>query len=326
MEDLVKTEGFFAKRLKNYKEDGYTRIELTFYGPSLLLLQEYQDRMIEVREFLNGCTTYKCSFENQWKERAKLIKSMTAVYFPEKKLFAYCHWWNSVTSKKYGYMWSNVSPKIVPKLLANYSFNDRPIYYFEATVEGDKKVEITKEMIFKRVPGCTAITMVPGAQKGKYPSRDDCPDGAHKFRNVGIIEVDNIKIGWPKKPHDRRSPPLAEIIEWKEKFDGMVIHLKATHPSLYTAASVILMPNTQYTIVAAGYVEYRGKRRWHFITKCGLKVRDGESLRKIWNNWRMCHLGKRWRLGNVKGVPRMIFCAMKQVCIKGTSDMKCKLA
>lgn len=69
---------------------------------------------------------------------------MVAVYFPEKRLFSYCHRWKSRTSKKYGYSWKKVSPALVLTLLADYSFNDRPIYYFEAQLDGDQVI-ITKE-------------------------------------------------------------------------------------------------------------------------------------------------------------------------------------
>ncbi|KAF8923556.1 hypothetical protein BGZ47_004689, partial [Haplosporangium gracile] len=204
------------------------------------------------------------------------------VYFPKKDLFAYSHWRNSLTSKKYGYMWSNVSSKTVPNLLANYSFNDRPIYYFEADVGENGKAIITREKIYKRAPGCTARTLVPGPRKGRYPSREECPNGVLKFRSIGIVEVNNVRIAWPKKAHDKRSPPLAEIVEWKEESNEMVAHLRMPHTSLYTSASKILQPNTEYTIVAAGYMPYRRQPRWHFITKCGRKVRDGNSLRAIW--------------------------------------------
>lgn len=72
----------------------------------------------------------------------------------------------------------------------------------------------------------------------------------------------------------------------------MVAPLKGIHPSLYTSIQNVLKPRTQYTIVAAAYGEYRGVRRWHYITECGLRVRAGESLRKIWNEWRNHHLDK----------------------------------
>jgi len=82
MENLVKKEGMFAERIAKYKENWYTRVE--------------------AGDLLKSCQTYECSFEHMWKERAQCINSMVAVYFPAKKLFTYCHWWNSTTSKKYG--------------------------------------------------------------------------------------------------------------------------------------------------------------------------------------------------------------------------------
>lgn len=158
------------------------------------------------------------------------------------------------------------------------------------------------------------------------PSREDCPNGARKFHSTGIIKVDNIKIAWPKRPHDRRSPPLAEIVECVEESDEMVTHLKVTHPSLYKSIHDVLKPNTLYTIVPAGKVEFRKIPRWHFITECGLKVRDGGSLRKIWEEWRKRHLGDKWRMRNVNGVPWMTFQAIGKIRVRGKYDMKCELA
>ena len=173
MEDLVEKDGDFARHIARYREHGYTRIELTFYGRHLLELEEYVEEMDETRIFLKKCPTFQCSFEEQWEERAKCINSMVAVYITRENrtnngLFAYCHWWNSVTSKKYGYSWKNVSPATAQLLLANYSFNDRPIHFIEATVEGSDYAEISKHTVYRREPGCKAITMVPGPQKGMF--------------------------------------------------------------------------------------------------------------------------------------------------------------
>ncbi|KAF9272371.1 hypothetical protein BGZ74_005279, partial [Mortierella antarctica] len=74
-----------------------------------------------------------------------------------------------------------------------------------------------------------------------------------------------------KRPLERHSPPRAEIVEYEEESDGMVAHLKGIRPSLYTSIYGALHPNTQYTIVAAGYLEYHEMRCWHFIPDCGLK-------------------------------------------------------
>jgi hypothetical protein len=325
MEDLVAKETTFGRRVERYKENGYTRVELTFYGPSLRPLQEYQDEMEKTRELLKECRTFKCSFETQWQERAKCITSMAAVYFPKEEVFAYCHWWNSLTSKKYGYMWNKVKPAVIPLLLANYSFNDRPIYYMEGRVDEEEKAVLGEIKTYMREPGCTAITLVAGSQKGMFPSRDACRSGGiRKFCNVGIVEVDNISIAWPKRVHTNNSAPLAEIFECEgDEVDTNVLHLKAVRTSLYTAADQILKPGIEYTIVAAGLREYRGDRRWHFITKCGLKVRAGNSLYKIWTEWRVDHLEGPQRLGNVTGVPFLRFRAVRMVRSRGTDDIKC---
>jgi hypothetical protein len=326
MEDLVEKVTTFGRRVKRYKKHGYTRVELTFYGPSLRSLQEYQDEMDNVRTLLKECRTFKCSFETQWQERAKCITSMVAVYFPKEKVFAYCHWWNSLTSKKYGYMWKKVKPASIPLLLANYSFNDRPIYYMEGRVDENKKVVPGDITTYVREPGCTAMTLVAGSQKGMYPSRDASRNGGiRKFRNVGIVEVDNISIGWPKRVHTNNSAPLAEIIEYHhDAIDTNVLHLKAIRVSMYTAIDQILEPGTEYTIVAAGLREYRGDRRWHFITECGLKVRSGNSLSKIWKEWRVGHLQGLQRIGSVTGVPFMTFRTVRTVRSRGADDMKCE--
>jgi hypothetical protein len=332
MEDLVEKDSTFARRIERRREHGYTRIELTFYGAHLLSLEEYAERMDETREFLKKCPTFQCSFEKQWEERAKCISTMVAVYITRKEsrtnegVFAYCHWWNSVTSKKYGYMWKRVSPETAQLLLANYSFNDRPIHYLEASVEKGEYAEITRHTTYKREPGCTAITMVPGPQKGMFPAREDCPDGVYKFHQVGIVEVDNIRIGWPKRTHTRDSNPVAEIFECEDDSENTnVLHLKTVHVSMYTAVDQVLQLKTKYTIVAAGYQEYRGDHRWHFITKCGLKIRAGKSLDKIWREWRRFHVDRSEKIGSVAGVPFMDFRALKIVRSRGTYDMQCEV-
>ena len=326
MEDLVEKEGTFARRLERHKEFGYSRIELTFYGSALLPLLHYSDRMDETREFLEECTTYQCSFEQQWRQRAECITSMVAVHFPKKEIFAYCHWWNSITAKKYGYMWRKVKPDVVPLLLANFSFNDRPIHYLVVGVREDGRACIEKETVYERVPGCTAITLVAGGHKGMFPSRDAHADGARKFHKVGIVEVNNITIGWPKQRHRKENAPFAEIVE-KTNADGdeFVKHLKSIHSSSYTAGYNILSPGTEYTIVAAGLKPYRGLTQWHAITQCGVKLRMGKSLRNIWQAWRKSYLGNDMRPGNVDGVEQMTFTAIKKVRNRGQDDIRCEL-
>ncbi|KAI9242445.1 MAG: hypothetical protein BYD32DRAFT_403635, partial [Podila humilis] len=214
--------------------------------------------MNATKDLLSGCTTFRCSFESQWEQRAKGITSMVAVYFP-KKFFAYCHWWNSVTSKKCGYIWKRVPAKLVPLLLANYSFNNHPIHFIEVSMDSNERLSYNSVKKYQRHPGCTAITLVPAGGKGMFPSQNACPYGVYKFSEVGIVEVDNIKIAWPKRAHDQQSIPLAEIVELNaEDEDGIYISkIKIRNVSSYKAAYTTLEPNTQYTVVAAGYATYR---------------------------------------------------------------------
>jgi hypothetical protein len=330
LEDLVEKDTAFGRRVERYKNHGYSRIELTFDGSSLRSLQSYQDEMDKTKNLLKECATFKCSFEKQWEERAKCITSMAAVYLPDEKVFAYCHWWNSVTTKKYGYMWQNFKdPELIPLLLANFSFNDRPIYFVEGHVDEKGEVILGEIRTFMREPGCTAITLVAGLQKGMFPSRDAAhrtsPNGIRKFSEVGIVEVDNISIAWPKRVHTKHSAPLADIFEYDDDtVDTNVLHLKTIHVSMYTAADQILEPGKEYTIVAAGLKLYRRNLRWHFITQCGVRVRAGKSLAKIWGAWRIDHLEGQQRIGSVKGVPWMTFRAVRKVRSHGKDDMKCE--
>ena len=139
------------------------------------------------------------------------------------------------------------------------------------------------------------------------------------------MEVDNIKIGWPKCTHTRDSNPIAEIFECEEDNENTnVLHLKTVHVSMYTAVHQAVLLDRTYTIVAAGLREYRREHRWHFITKCGVKVRAGKSLAKIWGIWRRSHLKGPEKMGSVVGVPFMDFRAVKIVRSRGIYDMQCE--
>lgn len=106
-------------------------------------------------------------------------------------------------------------------------------------------------------------------------------------------------------------------------FYGVVVHLVSICSSSYTAIHNILRPGMQYTVVAAGMSSYRGKQRWHFITYCGLRVREGKSFRRIWNEWRKkCGATQN---GSVDGVEHMTFIATRRICTGGNGDMKCEI-
>ncbi|OAQ24575.1 hypothetical protein K457DRAFT_23922 [Linnemannia elongata AG-77] len=209
-------------------------------------------------------------------------QSMVAVHIPAKKVFPYCYWWNSVTSKKYGYMWKNVGSKLVPLLLANYSFNDRPIHYIKVKTDDAGEVEIISEKVYERESGCTAMTLVAGKPKGMFPSLDTCEGLVYEFSEVGIVEHKNISIGWPEKKHSKKSRPLAVLVEkpTSDSHEGYIQWMKKPHPTLFTADYNILVPGTytEYAVVAAGLADFRGNSYWHLVTHCGLKVKAGKTL------------------------------------------------
>ena len=251
---------------------------------------------------------------------------MVAVHIPAKKVFAYCHWWNSVTSKKYGYMWKNVGSKLVPLLLANYSFNDRPIHYIKVKVDDAGEVEIISEKVYEREPGCTAMTLVAGKTKGMFPSRDTCEGLVYEFSEVGIVEHKNISIGWPEKKHSKKSRPLAILVEkpTSDSHEGYVRWMKKPHSTLFTADYNILVPGTEYTVVAAGLADFRGNSYWHLVTECGLKVKAGKSLEGIWERWRGQYRGNHGGV-LIHKIPKMRFLAERKVKIRGMSVVKCVL-
>ena len=70
---------------------------------------------------------------------------------------------------------------------------------------------------------------------------------------------------------------------------------------------------------------YCGLGQWHAITQCGVKLRMGKSLKKVWETWRRIYLGAEVRLGNVDGVEQMTFMATHKVRSRGKDDIKCEL-
>ena len=327
MEGLVADDDKrFMARLLRHKDHGMSRLELTFYGNTLLSLDEYLAHLDHARALLSTCRVYDHSYEEMWKERANYIESMVAVHIPAKKVFAYCHWWNSVTSKKYGYMWKNVGSKLVPLLLANYSFNDRPIHCIKVKVDDAGEVEIISEKVYERESGCTAMTLVAGKTKGMFPSRDTCEGLVYEFSEVGIVEHKNISIGWPEKKHSKKSRPLAVLVEkpTSDSHEGYVRWMKKPHSTLFTADYNILVPGTEYTVVAAGLADFRGNSYWHLVTECGLKVKAGKSLGGIWERWRGQYRGNHGGV-LIHKIPKMRFLAERKVKIRGMSVVKCVL-
>ncbi|KAF9536255.1 hypothetical protein EC957_011847, partial [Mortierella hygrophila] len=164
MEDLVMAQDKkLHKRLRKAKKCGLSRLEITFYGKKLRKFAYYEEVVNDTMDVLQDCPTYRVPFEEYWRYMASTITSMVGVHIVAENTtaFAYCHWWNSITKKKYGSYRNKVGKDEAMKALANYSFNDRPIYLLEVEMENGiiKNIINTK---YKRPIGCTEITLVSG--------------------------------------------------------------------------------------------------------------------------------------------------------------------
>ncbi|KAF9966680.1 hypothetical protein BGZ73_000919 [Actinomortierella ambigua] len=324
MDDLVANpDPAFTEKLLRYQDDGFSRIEITFYGSNVQRRRYYRERMQELLAMMQECPTVSVSYTQQWSSLAAYIKDVVAIYVAKRKTFAYCHWWNSVTGKKYGSAKGKVGRDEVQGLLANYSFNDRKIHYF--VVDADRnKVKVLSEKIFKRLEGSTAMTLVAGGSKGLYPSKKNHRTPVLDFADVGIVSVNNITIGWPEKRHDKRTKPVVQIYEFfGEGSDDR--YMKALgrigHTGSYVSANTGLTVGTEYLAVAYGVGTYRGRDYFFILTSCGRRIRCGDSLDAIMQSPMVC---VRDRGGPVYARYRFYFKAIRQVAIRGVRDMKCE--
>lgn len=303
----------FHKRLRRARKTGLTRLEVTFYGSKLRRLSYYETYLELVKEQIQECQTYAVPYEEYWKYMASTISSMVGVFAVGAKetAFAYCHWWNSITKKKYGSFRANVDQDEAMKLLANYSFNDRPIYFLEVSLdEPSKEVVVTK---YLRSEDCNAITLVAGKQNGLYPYRYH--DDVYDFADMGIVETNNITIQWPERRHRKTSPPIANIykVEMDEKDMQMQTEGGVGNKTLYKLGHEVLKENTKYTVIAAIKNKFRGKDYFFATLSNGIKVKCGNSLEAKITEWLDDHPDGE--------APYMKFTTMEKKRIRGYTDI-----
>jgi hypothetical protein len=193
------------------------------------------------------------------------------VYLKRENIFAYCHWWNSITKKMQGGYKTITKNDNLKTLIANYSFNEM---ITKLVIEdGD---EVCKE--YKRTS--KAITLIPGPQGGLYPrsSAQLLPE------DIGLVEYRGISIGWPDSRIRPSDNPLAQIIEVSESEDLEVI----THFNGHRAAYKILKPYSKYRVISKGMSEWRGRECLFLdVIDCNdrlLLIRCGEQLCKLMIN------------------------------------------
>jgi hypothetical protein len=258
--------------LERTKEVGVTRIEVKFYDGTFDI-----DYFLEIfnatKNFLEGCTFYKTSLKYQWKQLVKRIHKdkVIMIYLKEKKTFAYCHWWNSITGKIQGGIAKGVSDEELPALIVNFSFNSMTSKLI--TVENQ---EIT---VYEYRRTSDAITLIPGPKGGLHP-------GIRAELNpheVGIVDYRGINIGWPSTRIYKDSSPLAGIerIDNNDRLEDLYDH----HVSHYIIGYNILTYGSQYKVIARGEIIFRGKEYLgaELIDKDRkvIKVRCGPSLEAL---------------------------------------------
>lgn len=276
-EFVVNPSAEFRQALIDANKYGLTRVEITVYTDEIFLCEEYENLMDETIGLLSGCKIYITPFEEQWKALVENITNVVTMYDAENEKFQYCHWYNSITGKMQGCIKENVKQKNVYTLIANYSFNDRLVYYYEVKLNKDKSYFIVKEEVFMRENGCESITLVPGPQQGLYPSYEGVERQHLTFEDVSLINHNNIIINWPKNRINNRSKPLAKIKEYNTKStkDETVLDDISSMPkSVYRSGYNILKEHTNYDIMGA--TEHMFRNNKYVYAK--LKDEEGRSI------------------------------------------------
>ncbi|KAG0036004.1 hypothetical protein BGZ83_003967, partial [Gryganskiella cystojenkinii] len=284
MEDLVANASeSMTDKLLQAKNRGYTRLEVTFYNSKVKSYGHYSRTLDMVKGYIKDCPTYSVSYKAYWKYMTGNISCMIGIYIPKSKTFAYCHWYNSVTGRKYGSHRSNIGRDEMMTLLANYSFNDRPIYLLEADSTGTNIASMTT---YRRADGCRAMTLVAGANKGLYLFMYN--PNVLAFKDLGLGTSHNVTIKWPKSRICKGAAPLATIIKQDTPEDetGYIeIQQAAIHRSSFKHDHVQLEENKGYTIVALAHEKCYGNMVYFATTSSGLKIRCGRSLDALVDKW-----------------------------------------
>ena len=276
----------FQEKLRTAKMTGLTRLECTIYSGEIHEYKWYTAALEKMQDTLRGCPVHKTSFEQQWKALVdEIINASTiTVYDRKRKTFAYCHWYNNLTGKKQGYTKEQVEENEVMWLLAAYSFNRVPMHYICLNAEENGNYEILEKATYQRSEESSGITLVPGIQKGLYPSFEGITRQTLTFPEIGLVPYKSIIIGWPESKVDSRNRPLANLTMLSHETDSNT--LKTTDnpkTSTYKAGHEILRPQTVYKVINISRKTYHNKDTLFAILKeetANIHVRAGPSLER----------------------------------------------
>lgn len=262
--------------LLQYRDNGVSRLELTFYGDKLYEASVYKDIITRLYQELSTCTTFSNSLRNQWRALEPRLTQVLAVYVPESMTFAFCQWWNSLTGKMHGTSTKINKHDDLMKLLANYSFNSRPIHLITVT---DRNEALSS---YIRMGTSQPVTMLPGVKGGLYSARKD---GMRSLIEYGIGTVSPGRLDWyPSMSYRTRAIADLEAYTHDEPavrdltamLENLTVNNKNFKP-VYEG----LKPESTYIIVGVGRDTFRGKECVYVTMSTGERVRCGRYLEEI---------------------------------------------
>lgn len=280
------------EKLKRFLNTGYSRIELTIYGSTLFAPISYECAMNDLLGDLASCPTYCVPLYDQWHMIVDRLSQAVAVYIEETETFAYCHWWNSLTRQMQGLCKAHVSRDKLECLLANFSFNDRPIHCFflQVGAESTSSYDVIKHERYQRVSGCTSMTLVPGLSNSLFPSRSRLQVKDVMFADIGLDIYKNVYLEWPsnrlEKSVNRCLAPLIllnedrfSMLSMRNALPVSLVAVNSPQVSSYRADYACLSINATYTVIKYGYASFRNKECLHLVLNDGTtKVRCSSEL------------------------------------------------
>lgn len=284
----------FTDKVKHFREVGYSRIEITVYGSTLFSPDKYMKEMDKViKRDLACCPTFKVPLQKQWNLVVDKLTQFVAVYVEDTHTFAYCHWWNSFTKRKQGICKSKIDKDMLEILLANFSFNDRPIHLFYIKPAGNS-YDIINHVQYRRDYGSTAMTLVPGLSNTLFPSRSRLETAVIMFKDVGLGTYKNVYIEWPDFRLDqRKDKTIARLIKVHDSFDlstmkealpveqTSLIKIEQPQSSKYKSDYSCLEVGATYTVRKYGYSLFRYKECLHFVLNDDIMMRCSNEVRSL---------------------------------------------
>ena len=196
---LIVTDGFpFLDKVEQSKDLGYSRLEIKTYTNKVHDLSWYKNKMdVAYDKYVNDSTPLiQLSYKDMWKKIVNILTSCLAIYFPDEEILIFCQWYNSVTNKYVGRENKNIRQENVINIIANFSFNNIPTYYFE--YKKNKEVYVnTIAKIYRRDKDCIHYTMVPGKKGSFYSSYENYIGRCLSWNKLGFDNDCNVAIDWP---------------------------------------------------------------------------------------------------------------------------------